>query len=169
MFKNWLQFKFLYSMYYCTNSALSYPGFQMLWELWLPRPRSGHWLLQAASWSLGRGQAEESRKTQSEIIQAIVRSQLRKLASGRHWKAQILQIQTQYQSLRIKLSEHCFAQGSPKPAGAEETRSGRPQPVLLCRGWPQWSVRGSEAAQLRPRPGAESPRLDNWLDQDAYF
>ena len=161
MFKNWLQFKFLYSMYYCTNSALSYPGFQMLWELWLPRPRSGHWLLQAASWSLGRGQAEESRKTQSEIIQAIVRSQLRKLASERHWRAQILQIQTQCQSLRIKLSEHCTVSLKDRrraAGGLSLSSSAEAGPSGQC-----------EAAQIRPRPGAESARLDNWLDQDAYF
>ena len=159
MFKNWLQYKFLCRMYY--------PGFQMLWDLWLPRPRSGHWLLQAASLSLGRGQAEESRKTQSEIIQAIVSSQLRKLASGRNWRAHISQTQTQCQLPRIKLFLKTVslkdrlslqAQWRRAAGGLSVFSSAEAGPSGQC-----------EAAQLRPRPGAESPRLDNWLDQDAYF
>ena len=57
-----------------------------------------------ASWSLGRGQAEESRKTQSEIIQAIVSRRVR----NRHQR-DIEELITLTSSHRIYSAEkRCF-------------------------------------------------------------
>ena len=124
-----------------------------------------------ASWSLGRGQAEESRKTQSEIIQAIVSRRVRN-RHQRHWRARIMEIRPQNLLRREKMFQKTVLLKDRLALQAQRRwAAGAPWPSLasLSRGWAQWSVRGREAAQPRPRPAAESLRLDNWLNQDAYF
>ena len=142
----------------------------MLWDLWVPRSRGGHWLMQqeragALTWSSWGKQKNAIRDNSGDSSQASAKTCISKT---------------------LRSSDHKNPNSKSTPhvkAGSKDISSICPEDRLALQAqkrraagpvaWPRCAEAGlsgqCEAAQPRPRPAAESLRLDNWLDQDAYF